>query len=74
MYAPFKVFNNLQANTTARMTWAIALLALSPAPILVDHGHFQYNGISLGCVAGAAAAVVSVGRNGRASRVALFRP
>lgn len=46
-------------ESPTRLTWAIALLTLSPAPILIDHGHFQYNGISLGCVAGAAAAVVS---------------
>jgi alpha-1,3-glucosyltransferase len=46
-------------ESATRMAWAVALLALSPAPILIDHGHFQYNGISLGCVAGAAAAVVS---------------
>jgi hypothetical protein len=35
------------------------VLALNPAAILIDHGHFQYNGISLGCTAGAAAAIVS---------------
>ena len=35
----------------AMVVWALASLALSPAPILIDHGHFQYNGISLGLVA-----------------------
>jgi len=48
-----------KGESPARIAWAVAVLALSPAPILIDHGHFQYNGISLGCVAGAAAAVVS---------------
>jgi len=31
---------------------------LQPARLLIDHGHFQYNGISLGLALGAAAAIV----------------
>jgi len=31
---------------------------LQPALLLIDHGHFQYNGISLGLALGAAAAIV----------------
>jgi len=45
-----------------RMTWATALILLAPAPILVDHGHFQYNNWSLGLTAYAVAAIVR-GRN-----------
>ena len=45
-----------------RMTWATALILLAPAPILVDHGHFQYNNWSLGLTTYAVAAIVR-GRN-----------
>lgn len=39
--------------------WALSMILLQPALILIDHGHFQFNCISLGLAAGAAAAVVS---------------
>ena len=45
-----------------RMTWATAPILLAPAPILVDHGHFQYNNWSLGLTTYAVAAIVR-GRN-----------
>ena len=38
--------------------WALALVALQPAFVLIDHGHFQYNNISLGLSAAAAAAIL----------------
>jgi alpha-1,3-glucosyltransferase len=39
---------------------AIAALVLThPALVLIDHGHFQYNGVGLGLVLGAAAALES---------------
>lgn len=28
--------------------WTLAIVFLQPASILIDHGHFQFNGISLG--------------------------
>jgi hypothetical protein len=37
--------------------WTLAALLLNPANIIVDHGHFQYNCISLGCALAAAAAI-----------------
>lgn len=49
---------NANANANARVAWAFATFATSPAQILVDHGHFQYNGISLGLTMYAVAAVL----------------
>lgn len=31
-----------------------AIMLLNPALVIMDHGHFQYNGISLGLAVGAA--------------------
>ena len=28
--------------------WTLAACVLQPAALLIDHGHFQYNGLSLG--------------------------
>ncbi|BBN05231.1 alpha-1,3-glucosyltransferase [Marchantia polymorpha subsp. ruderalis] len=39
--------------------WALAMVLLHPALMLIDHGHFQYNCISLGLAIAAAAAVIS---------------
>ncbi|KAK9860459.1 hypothetical protein WJX84_007901 [Apatococcus fuscideae] len=39
--------------------WLLAAALLQPALLLMDHGHFQYNCISLGFTAGAAAAIAS---------------
>ncbi|KAL2636217.1 hypothetical protein R1flu_007696 [Riccia fluitans] len=39
--------------------WALAMVLLHPALMLIDHGHFQYNCISLGLAIAGAAAVVS---------------
>ncbi|KAF8407821.1 hypothetical protein HHK36_006957 [Tetracentron sinense] len=41
------------------MSWHLALILLSPCLILIDHGHFQYNCISLGLTIGAVAAILS---------------
>ncbi|GFR52766.1 hypothetical protein Agub_g15367, partial [Astrephomene gubernaculifera] len=44
-----------------RRSRALALFALlfNPAVLLIDHGHFQYNGISLGLTLAAAAAIAA---------------
>ena len=49
----------LEGFRDPEVLWAWALAALNPAHVLVDHGHFQYNAISLGLVAAAAAAVLA---------------
>ncbi|KAK8928635.1 putative dolichyl pyrophosphate Man9GlcNAc2 alpha-1,3-glucosyltransferase [Platanthera zijinensis] len=39
--------------------WLLAMILLNPCMILIDHGHFQYNCISLGLTLGAIAAILS---------------
>ncbi|PKA58561.1 putative dolichyl pyrophosphate Man9GlcNAc2 alpha-1,3-glucosyltransferase [Apostasia shenzhenica] len=39
--------------------WLLAVILLNPCLILIDHGHFQYNCISLGLTLGAVAASLS---------------
>ncbi|KAL6498138.1 hypothetical protein OROGR_028535 [Orobanche gracilis] len=41
------------------MAWHTAIILLNPCLILIDHGHFQYNCISLGLTTAAVAAVLS---------------
>ncbi|GBF98480.1 sucrose synthase [Raphidocelis subcapitata] len=41
--------------------FAAAALLLNPAHVLIDHGHFQYNCISLGLALGAAVAIAARG-------------
>eukprot|EP01018_Ginkgo_biloba_P004856 Gb_05340 [translate_table: standard] len=41
------------------LAWALAMVLLQPCLMLIDHGHFQYNCISLGLTVGAVAAIVS---------------
>lgn len=41
------------------IAWLIAMILLNPCLILIDHGHFQYNCISLGLTIGAVAAILS---------------
>ncbi|XP_078437233.1 ALG6, ALG8 glycosyltransferase family isoform X2 [Wolffia australiana] len=42
----------------AAKEWLLAMILLNPCLILIDHGHFQYNCISLGCAIGAVAAII----------------
>ena len=48
---------------------AFAFLALQPGLLLVDHGHFQYNGVALGLTL---AALVATGRGAFLRAAALF--
>ncbi|KAM7265390.1 hypothetical protein ACFE04_003073 [Oxalis oulophora] len=41
------------------IAWHFAMIVLSPCLMLIDHGHFQYNCISLGLTLAAVAAVLS---------------
>lgn len=41
------------------MVWHTAMILLNPCLILIDHGHFQYNCISLGLTTAAVAAILS---------------
>ncbi|XP_044468997.1 probable dolichyl pyrophosphate Man9GlcNAc2 alpha-1,3-glucosyltransferase isoform X2 [Mangifera indica] len=41
------------------IVWHISMLLLNPCMILIDHGHFQYNCISLGLTVGAISAILS---------------
>ncbi|KAJ9515807.1 hypothetical protein QJQ45_008647 [Haematococcus lacustris] len=45
-------------HPSAARVWTLASLLLSPALLIIDHGHFQYNCLSLGAAAGAAAAIL----------------
>lgn len=36
------------SHATMRRAFALAVALLNPALIIIDHGHFQYNCISLG--------------------------
>ncbi|RZC57799.1 hypothetical protein C5167_005103 [Papaver somniferum] len=50
---------NRGKNKQQHMAWHLALILLGPCLILIDHGHFQYNCISLGLTIGAVAAILS---------------
>ncbi len=51
------------AAAAAWELFALAALLLNPAHVLIDHGHFQYNCISLGLALGAAVAIAGCGRH-----------
>ncbi|CAA7055600.1 unnamed protein product [Microthlaspi erraticum] len=45
-------------SAKSEVAWHIAVILLNPCLILIDHGHFQYNCISLGLTMGAISAVL----------------
>ncbi|KAA6421377.1 MAG: putative dolichyl pyrophosphate Man9 c2 alpha-1 [Trebouxia sp. A1-2] len=46
-------------KTVHEKQWWLLVVLLQPAALLIDHGHFQYNNITLGFAAGAAAAIAA---------------
>ncbi|KAM7524205.1 hypothetical protein LguiA_014107 [Lonicera macranthoides] len=52
-------FSGQSRGCKSSISWHIAMILLNPCLILIDHGHFQYNCISLGLTVGAVAAILS---------------
>ncbi|KAF5748023.1 ALG6 ALG8 glycosyltransferase family [Tripterygium wilfordii] len=52
-------YGGRSSSCASDIAWHIAMLLLSPCVILIDHGHFQYNCISLGLTVAAVAAILS---------------
>ncbi|KAK4756931.1 hypothetical protein SAY87_007058 [Trapa incisa] len=47
------------SRSSCEVAWHMVMLLINPCLILIDHGHFQYNCISLGFTVGAVAAILS---------------
>lgn len=47
------------SRSMSGIAWHMAIILLNPCLILIDHGHFQYNCISLGLTVGAIASLLS---------------
>ncbi|XP_058778912.1 probable dolichyl pyrophosphate Man9GlcNAc2 alpha-1,3-glucosyltransferase [Vicia villosa] len=52
-------YNQPSRSRKTDIAWHITMLLLNPCLILIDHGHFQYNCISLGFTIAAVAAILS---------------
>ncbi|KAF3449628.1 hypothetical protein FNV43_RR10359 [Rhamnella rubrinervis] len=52
-------YASCRSGSKSEVAWHIALILVNPCLILIDHGHFQYNCISLGLTVGAIASVLS---------------
>ncbi|KAL1810101.1 hypothetical protein ACET3Z_027091 [Daucus carota] len=52
-------YSGQQGTHKNNIAWHTTIILLSPCLILIDHGHFQYNCISLGLTVGAIAAIIS---------------
>ena len=62
--------DNPEDGPLASLFW----LLVNPALLLIDHGHFQYNSISLGCTVLATACVLQIGSGSRAPAVSTRAP
>lgn len=58
-YFIYVYYTGRQHCNKTDIAWHIAIVLLNPCLMLIDHGHFQYNCISLGLTVGAVAAVLS---------------
>ncbi|KAJ1405375.1 Glycosyl transferase, ALG6/ALG8 [Sesbania bispinosa] len=52
-------YNQPSRSRKSDLAWHTAMLLINPCLILIDHGHFQYNCISLGFTLGAVTAILS---------------
>lgn len=52
------VYTDQSRRHKSNLAWHVAMILLNPCLILIDHGHFQYNCISLGLTVGAVAAIL----------------
>ncbi|KAK6913498.1 Glycosyl transferase, ALG6/ALG8 [Dillenia turbinata] len=52
-------YNYHRRGRKSDRAWHIAMILINPCLIIIDHGHFQYNCISLGLTVGAVAAILS---------------
>ncbi|KAL2531590.1 putative dolichyl pyrophosphate Man9GlcNAc2 alpha-1 [Abeliophyllum distichum] len=59
LYFVTAYYSKKQIGEKSSMAWHIAIILLNPCLILIDHGHFQYNSISLGLTIAAVAAIFS---------------
>ncbi|PON39769.1 Glycosyl transferase, ALG6/ALG, partial [Parasponia andersonii] len=59
LYFVFVYLAGRKNSHKSEIAWHIAMILLNPCLILIDHGHFQYNCISLGLTIGAIASVLS---------------
>lgn len=59
LYFVIVYYSGQSKGLKSNVAWHIAMILLSPCLILIDHGHFQYNCISLGLTLGAVAAILS---------------
>ncbi|KAI4346869.1 hypothetical protein L6164_007732 [Bauhinia variegata] len=59
LYFVIVYYNQLSRCRKSDIAWHIAFILLNPCLILIDHGHFQYNCISLGLTIGAVAAILT---------------
>ncbi|KAG6581176.1 putative dolichyl pyrophosphate Man9GlcNAc2 alpha-1,3-glucosyltransferase, partial [Cucurbita argyrosperma subsp. sororia] len=57
LYFVLAYSSNNSSFRKSDLAWQIAILLINPCLILIDHGHFQYNCISLGLTVGAMAAI-----------------
>ncbi|EEF45622.1 dolichyl glycosyltransferase, putative [Ricinus communis] len=58
-YFALVYYGNRAIGHKSDVAWHIAVILINPCLILIDHGHFQYNCISLGLTVGAVSAVLS---------------
>ncbi|XP_016560722.1 probable dolichyl pyrophosphate Man9GlcNAc2 alpha-1,3-glucosyltransferase isoform X2 [Capsicum annuum] len=59
IYFVIVYYSGVHNGSKSGMLWHFAMILLNPCLILIDHGHFQYNCISLGFTVAAVAAILS---------------